>query len=71
MRDPTPAEMHLAFMLEEVDIRPMKELARKHFPADSRFRMIVEAEPDWIPRHEIVGKLIPWETLMRDELRDT
>ncbi|MGD0318220.1 MAG: hypothetical protein ABSB56_00790 [Nitrososphaerales archaeon] len=68
MRDPTPTEKQLAFMLEKVDIRPMKEIARKSFPIGSKFRMVIEAEPDWIPRHEIVGKLIPWETLMEDEL---
>lgn len=70
MRDPTPAERQLAFMLEKVDIRPMKELARKHFPTGSKFRMVVEAEPDWIARHEMVGKVIPWETLMKDELSE-
>lgn len=43
MRDPTPAERQLAFMLEKVDIRPMKELARKHFPDGSKFKMVVEA----------------------------
>ncbi len=68
MRDPTPAERQLAFMLEKVDIRPIKDLARKHFPLGSKFRMVVEAEPDLIARHEIVGKSMPWEALMRDEL---
>jgi hypothetical protein len=66
-RDPTPAEAQLAFMLEMVDIRPIKEIARRHFPADSKFRQVLEAEKDWIPRHEVVGKVIPWETLLKLE----
>ena len=70
MRDPTPAERQLAYMLEKVDLRPLKELARKYFAPGSTFRMVLEAEPDWIPRHEILAKILPWETLVKNELKD-
>ena len=68
MRDPTPTESQLAFLLEKVDIRTIKELARKHFPQGSKFRMVVEAEPDWVPRGEFIGKILPWDLLIKDEL---
>lgn len=57
-------------MLELVDIRPVTELARKDLPSNSTFRMILEAEQDWVPRHEILGKLVPWQTLLRAELAE-
>ena len=66
-RSPTPAESHLAFMLEIVDIRPIKEITRKNFPASSIFRKVLEAEPDSVPRYEVAGKVIPWETLLKLE----
>ncbi len=69
MLDPTSAEKQLAFMLEKVDVRPIKELARRYFQFDSKFRLVVEAEPDWLPRHEVLGKIRPWDLLMTDELK--
>ncbi len=69
MRDPTPAERQLAYLLEEIDVRPMKDLARR-FPTSSNYRKVVAAEKDRIPRYEFLGKLIPWETLLRDEFHD-
>ncbi len=62
------AEARLAYLLEKVDIRPLKALARKHFPTGSKFRMVVEAEPDFIPRCDVIGKILPWDLLMTSEL---
>jgi hypothetical protein len=64
------AERRLAFMLEKVDRRPTRELERTHFSPSSRLRKVVEVEPDWIPLHEIMGKIMRWETLIRNEPQD-
>jgi hypothetical protein len=61
-----PDDKVLPLMSEKVDMRPLKELVRE-LPTRSIFRKVIEAEPDWVPGYEFVGKLTPWFTLRKAE----